>query len=157
MSSLKFKYMRIQGKELAENTMYAKGIFSMCMKMIRDEIMDQEDVDLYMEIDSWFAENLPWPPPCKRQEPVVCWFKTENSDEMLKMIRPALWLLDRYNHPYYLVYTNTPGEIVYEDQYQVAARVDGFLQIEELQPSWSPEDPDDSENEGEEGPLSPHF
>ncbi len=69
MSNLKFKYVRIQGKELAENTMYAKGIFSMCMKMIRDEIMDQEDADLYMEIDSWFAENLPWPPPCKRQEP----------------------------------------------------------------------------------------
>ena len=43
------------------------------------------------------------------------------------------------NHPYFLVYTNTPGEIVYEDKYQIAAKVDGFLQIEELQPSWAPE------------------
>ena len=140
MSKLTFKYVRIQGKELARNTMHAKGIFSMCMQMIQDEIMDEEDADLYREIDSWFAENLPWPPPCKRQEPVVCWFKTENADEMIKMIRPALWLLDRYNHPYYLVYTNTPGEIVYEDKYQVAAKVDGFLQIDEIQPNWSPED-----------------
>jgi hypothetical protein len=140
MSKLTFKYVRIQGKELARNTMHAKGIFSMCMQMIQDEIMDEEDADLYREIDSWFAENLPWPPPCKRQEPVVCWFKTENADEMIKMIRPALWLLDRYNHPYYLVYTNTPGEIVYEDKYQVAAKVDGYLQIDELQPNWSPED-----------------
>ena len=63
MSKLTFKYVRIQGKELARNTMHAKGIFSMCMQMIQDEIMDQEDADLYMEIDSWFAENLPWPPP----------------------------------------------------------------------------------------------
>ena len=156
MSKLQFKYLRIQGKELARNTMYAKGIFSMCMKMIQDEIMDQEDADLYMEIDSWFAENLPWPPPCKRQEPVVCWFKTENSDEMLKMIRPALWLLDRYNHPYYLVYTNTPGEIVYEDKYQIAAKVDGELMIEELQPNWSPKDPEEETGENKE-PLSPHF
>ncbi|MBQ4468265.1 MAG: hypothetical protein II918_08675 [Firmicutes bacterium] len=140
MSKLTFKYVRIQGKELARNTMHAKGIFSMCMQMIQDEIMDEEDADLYREIDSWFAENLPWPPPCRRQEPVVCWFKTENADEMIKMIRPALWLLDRYNHPYYLVYTNTPGEIVYEDKYQVAAKVDGYLQIDELQPNWSPED-----------------
>ena len=92
-----------------------------------------------MEINSWFAENLPWPPQCKRQEPVVCWFKTENSEEMLKMIRPALWLLDRYNHPYYLVYTNTPGEIVYEDKYQVAAKVDAELIIEELQPRYKRE------------------
>ena len=140
MSKLTFKYVRIQGKELARNTMHAKGIFSMCMQMIQDEIMDEEDADLYREIDSWFAENLPWPPPCRRQEPVVCWFETENADEMIKMIRPALWLLDRYNHPYYLVYTNTPGEIVYEDKYQVAAKVDGYLQIDELQPNWSPED-----------------
>ena len=139
MSGLQFKYVRIQGKELARNTMHAKGVFSMCWQMIQDEVMDEEDADLYREIDSWFAENLPWPEPCKRQEPVVCWFKTENSEEMMKMIRPALWLLERYHHPYYLVYTNSPGEIVYEDHYQIAAKVDGFLQIDELQESWSPE------------------
>ncbi len=60
----------------------------------------------------------------------------------MKMIRPALWLLDRYEHPYFLVYTNTPGEIVYEDKYQVATKTDGFLQIDEVQPSWSPKDED---------------
>lgn len=136
---MQFKYVRIQGKELARNTMYAKGVFSMCWKLIQEDVMEREDADLFREIDGWFAENLPWPPPCMNREPVVCWFKTENSDEMLKMIRPALWLLERYNHPYFLVNTNTPGEIVYEDKYQIAAKVDGFLQIEELQPSWAPE------------------
>ena len=59
---------------------------------------------------------------------------------MMKMIRPALWLLEKYNHPYYLVYTNMPGEIVYEDKYQVVVKVSGKLQIEELQPSWSPDE-----------------
>lgn len=139
MHSMDFKYVRIQGKELAKNTMYAKGIFSMCWQLIQDDVMEQEDADLFREIDGWFADNLPWPPQCKKQEPVVCWFKTENSNEMLKMIRPALWLLERYNHPYFLVYTNSPGEIVYEDQYQIAAKTDGFLQIDELQSSWSPD------------------
>ena len=137
---MKFKYVRIQGKELAKNTMYAKGVFSMCWQLLQSGTMEQEDADLYREIDDWFAHHLPWPPQCKAQEPVVCWFKTENSDEMIKMIRPALWLLEKYNHPFYLVYTNFPGEIVYEDQYQIAARVDGFLQIDELQESWSPKD-----------------
>ena len=135
-----FKYVRIQGKALAKNTMYAKGVFSMCWQMIQEDAMEEEDADLYREIDDWFAENLPWPEPCKRQEKVVCFFKTENSEEMLKMIRPALWLLERYHHPYFLVYTNTPGEIVYEDQYQIAAKVDGYLQIDEVQQSWSPEE-----------------
>ena len=135
-----FKYVRIQGKALAKNTMYAKGVFSMGWQMIQEDAMEEEDADLYREIDDWFAENLPWPAPCKRQEPVVCWFKTENTEEMMKMIRPALWLLERYHHPYFLVYTNTPGEIVYEDQYQIAAKVDGYLQIDEVQQSWSPEE-----------------
>jgi hypothetical protein len=135
-----FKYVRIQGQELAANTMYAKGIFSMCWQLIQNDTMIGEDADLYREIDDWFASHLPWPEPCKRQEKVVCFFKTENSDEMIKMIRPALWLLERYNHPYYLVYTNTPGEIVYEDKYQVAVKVPGTLKIEELQESWSPEE-----------------
>ena len=137
---MQLKYVRIQGTELAKNTMYNKGVFSMCWQLIQNDEMIGEDADLYREIDDWFAEHLPWPPQCKNQEPVVCWFKTENSEEMMKMIRPALWLLEQYNHPYFLVYTNTPGEIVYEDQYQVAARVDGVLKIDELQESWSPED-----------------
>ena len=140
MSEIKYKYVRIQGKALAKNTMHAKGIFSMCWQLIQKNMMDEEDADLYKEIDDWFAENLPWPPQCKNQEPVVCWFKTENDDEMMKMIRPALWLLERYNQPYFLVYTNTPGEIVYEDQYQIAAKTDGVLQIDEVQPSWSLEE-----------------
>ena len=137
---MKYKYVRIQGQELAENTMYAKGVFSMCWELIRNDVMDEEDKGLFEEIDSWFADELPWPPQCKRQEQVVCFFKTENSDEMLKMIRPALWLLEKYHHPYYVVYTNTPGEIVYEDKYQVVVKVPGVLQIEKTPPSWTPKD-----------------
>lgn len=136
---LNYKYVRIQGRELAENTMYAKGIFSMCWQLIQNDVMDEEDIGLFKEIDSWFAENLPWPEPCKRREKVVCFFKTENTEEMMKMIRPALWLLERYNHPYFLVYTNTPGEIVYEDKYQVVVKAEDLI-IEPVQPSWSPEE-----------------
>ena len=135
-----FKYVRIQGAELAENTMYAKGVFSMAMQLIQNDVMDEEDRGLYEEIDSWFAQNLPWPPQCKRQEKVVCFFKTENSKEMMQWMGPVLWLLDKYKHPYYVVYTNTPGEIVYEDKYQIVVKVPGELQIEKLQKSWSPED-----------------
>ena len=137
--NMEFKYVRIQGLELAENTMYAKGVFSMCMQLVQNDAMEEEDAELYRAIDKWFSEILPWPPQCRNQEKVVCFFKTENSEEMMKMIRPALWLLEKYHHPYYLVYTNTPGEIVYEDQYQVAVKVPGILQIEKLQESWSPE------------------
>jgi hypothetical protein len=136
---MKFKYCRIQGKELAANTKTGKGIFSMLNQMVTDGVMDEEDVGLFRELDSWFSEELPWPPQCKRQEKVVCWFKVENADMMMKMINPLMWLLERYNHPYYVIYTNHPGEIVYEDEYQIVVKVDENVVIEELQKSWSPE------------------
>ncbi len=50
---------------------------------------------------------------------------------MIKMIRPILWLLEKYGIPYFLVHTNTPGEIVYEDKYQIVTKTDGYLQIED--------------------------
>ena len=134
-----YKYVRIQGRNPVINTLTGKGVFGLCMELVRSKKMEQEDEDLYMEIDAWFAENLPWPEPCKRQERVVCYFKTENADEMMKWMKPALWLLSRYDIPYYVVYTNTPGEIVYENKYQIVAKVDDIV-IQPVPESWSPEE-----------------
>ncbi len=133
---MNFKYYRIQGKELAENTRTGKGVFSMLRQMATDGVMDGEDVGLFKEIDDWFAEVLPYPEPCLRQEKVICYFKSENSNLMKKMVNPLLWLLERYEHPYYVVYTNMPGEIVYEDEYQIAVKVDENVVIEDIQDSW---------------------
>ena len=121
-----FKYVRIQGREVSASTLYAAGVFSMCWKMIQDDVMEAEDADLFKEIDSWFAEELPFPEQCMNHEQVICFFKTENAELMMKMITPAMWLLERYNHPFYVVYTNSPGEIVYEDKYQIAVKVPEF-------------------------------
>ncbi len=134
---MKFKYVRIQGKELAANTKYAKGVFSMCWQLIQDDMMEEEDADLYKEIDKWFSEKLPYPPQCMKREKVVCFFKTENSEEMMKMINPAMWLLEKYNHPFDVVYTNFPGEIVYEDEYQIVVKVSGNVTIQDVQESWT--------------------
>ncbi len=135
-----FKYVRIQGRELAVNTKYPKGIFSIGMKLVHDNVMEQEDAELFIELDKWFSEILPYPPQCMRRENVVCFFKTENSEMMMKMIKPMMWLLDKYHHPFYVVYTNYPGEIVYEDEFQVAVKA-GFDPVyEDIQPTWTPEE-----------------
>lgn len=134
---MKFKYVRIQGKELALNTSYAKGIFSMCWKLIQKDVMEEEDADLFKEIDQWFSEILPYPPQCMNREKVVCFFKTENTDEMMKLINPAMWLLEKYHHPYDVVYTNFPGEIVYEDEFQVVVKAEPAQFEEDEQESWT--------------------
>ena len=133
---MKFKYVRIEGRELASSTMRRAGIFSMLWKLIQEDKLEDEDADLFREIDSWFAEVLPFPPQCKNQEKVICFFKTENTEEMMKMITPAMWLLEKYKHPFYVIYTNFPGEIVYEDKYQVVCKIDNTQEVKDFHMKW---------------------
>ncbi|NLC19332.1 MAG: hypothetical protein GX757_08985 [Clostridiales bacterium] len=93
--------------------------------------MSKEDEECFRRIDDWFKEHLPEPEPCKNGEQVITFFKTESTQEMLKMLEPAIGLLEKYRHPYDVVYTNFVGQIVYEDDWQVAVRVqDGKMLIE---------------------------
>ena len=118
-----YKYMRIQGREDSYITKYPKGIFSLCWNLIRDKKMTEEDEKLFVSIDEWFKENLPEPEPCKNHETVITFFKCENADHMIKVIEPAIALLDKYDKPYDVVYTNFVGTIVYEDDWQIAVKV----------------------------------
>ena len=122
---MNFKYVRIQGRELSYITKYPKGIFAMCWRKIYDGVMEEADAELFKEINAWFEENLPIPNVCESgTEPVITYFKVATTTHMLEKITPAMELLDKYNHPYDVVYTNFVGDIVYEDEYQVAVRVD---------------------------------
>lgn len=130
-----YKYIRIEGNIVAADTGRAKGVFAMISKLLLSGEMEKGDADLMKEIDAWFECELPFPPQCGQGDPVVCFFKTENSDMMMKMIKPQLWLLEKYNIPYYVIYTNNPGEILYEDEYQVVVRVEKPV-TEEKQTMW---------------------
>ncbi len=125
MNPTNFTYLRIQGRELSYVTGAPKGIFAMCWRMIYDGIMEESDAEQFRTINQWFEENLPNPPMCQTgDQPVITYFKTATTAHMLEQIAPAMALLDKYNHPYDLVYTNFIGKIVYEDEFQVAVQVD---------------------------------
>ena len=121
---MQFKYMRIQGREESWITKYPKGLFGMCWRLIMDGVMDKEDEEVFRGIDQWFKDNLPEPEPCKNGEKVITFFKTESTEEMQEKIRPAMEILDKYEHPYDVVYINYVGTVVYEDEWQVAVLVD---------------------------------
>ena len=124
---IEYQYMRIQGREIAPYTEYANGVFGIFRDFRRKHTMIEEDLALCDEIEDFFCKELPWPPMCNERKKVVCFFKTENSEEMMKYMQPLLWLLERYHHPYDVVYTNFPGKILYEDQYQIVVTVDDLL------------------------------
>lgn len=86
--------------------------------------MEEADAELFKKINAWFEENLLIPDVCQTgKEMVVTYFKVVTTAHMLKKLTPVMELLDKYNHPYDVVYTNFVGDIVYEDAYQVAVRV----------------------------------
>ncbi len=70
-----------------------------------------------------FKENLPEPEPCKNHEKVITFFKCESTLEMIEKLTPAIRLLDKYQKPYDVIYTNFVGTIVYEDNWQIAVQV----------------------------------
>ena len=126
---MQYKYLRIQGREDSWITKDPKGIFSICWRLIQDGKMNQEDEKTFKEIDEWFKEHLPEPEPCKKGEKVITFFKTETTEEMQKVIEPAIKLLDKYVHPYDAIYTNYVGTIIYEDEWQIAVQVENGKMI----------------------------
>lgn len=120
---MKYKYMRIQGREDSYITKYPKGIFRLCWNLIRDEQLTSDEKEMFISIDDWFKENLPEPEPCKNHEKVITFFKCESTLEMIEKLTPAIRLLDKYQKPYDVIYTNFVGTIVYEDNWQIAVQV----------------------------------
>ncbi|MBR4067302.1 MAG: hypothetical protein IKK08_01600 [Clostridia bacterium] len=119
-----YRYMRIQGREESYVTKYPKGVFSLCWNLIRDGVLTEAEKALFIAIDDWFKENLPEPEPCMNHEKVITFFKCAATEEMQQKLQPAIALLDKYQKPYDVVYTNFVGTIVYEDEWQVAVRVE---------------------------------
>ncbi len=121
---MEYRYMRIQGRENSYITKYPKGIFSLCWNLIKEEKLTDEEKELFISIDNWFKDNLPEPNPCKNHEEVITFFKCESTLDMVGRLKPAIALLDKYQKPYDVVYTNFVGSIVYEDDWQIAVRVE---------------------------------
>lgn len=126
---MKYKYMRIQGREESYVTKYPKGIFSLCWNLIRDGILSDDEKQLFISIDEWFKINLLEPEPCVNHEKVITFFKCESTKEMQIKLEPAMALLDKYKKDYDVVYTNFVGTIVYEDEFQIAVRVENGKMI----------------------------
>jgi GNAT superfamily N-acetyltransferase len=121
------KYVRIQGRENAYRTGMPVGIFAAVWRLERTGLLTDEEKAVFHEIDAvWFEENLPNPPFYDDDEPgkPITWFKTETTEHMIEKLRPLMDMLEKYAKPYDVVYSNFPGRIVYEDEWQVAVYSD---------------------------------
>ena len=116
------KYMRIQGHEFSYGTGKPTGVFSLCHRRVNDGTFTPEDAKLFADTDQWFKDNLVQPPFYADGNPqkAVTWFKTDTYEAMREKSEILTALLDKYNVQYDMVFTDNAGEIIYEDEYQIA-------------------------------------
>ena len=122
------KFMRVQGREISFKTKKPAGLFALCWRRIRDGIFSAEDEAEFRALDVWFRANLPIPPFYDENEhkfldagkPLpVTWFKTDCPPKMKEKTEEIISLLDKYEIPYDVVYSNYVGRIIYEDEFQI--------------------------------------
>jgi len=114
------KYLRVQTRYCGR-TGKPVGIFTACWHLLRAEKLSDDDKTLFLKIESWFVENLLKPEFYENGNEIkgTTWFKRIPSEHLVKELEPLMALLDKYGVKYDVVLSNYPGDIIYEDDYQV--------------------------------------
>jgi hypothetical protein len=115
------KYLRVQVR-YSGKTGKPVGIFVAVYHLMNAGALSEEETQRYKDIEAWFEECLPNPPFYDDGNPdkAITYFKNNTTSHMLERVMPLMGLLDKYEVPYDVVYTNYPGKIIYEDDFQVA-------------------------------------
>ncbi|MEV4216802.1 hypothetical protein [Nonomuraea sp. NPDC049725] len=97
------------------------GIFVAVDHLRRKNLLTPEEEGLYFDIDDWFREHLPEPPFYADGNSIgaITWFKSAPTGAMLARLEPLRDLLTVHGVRCDLVRASDPGELIYEDEYQV--------------------------------------
>ena len=96
------------------------GVFVAVDHLRRTGRLSEGEITRYALTDAWFQENLPNPPCYADGNSIgaVTWFR-EQADDMAGRLQPLLEMLDAKGVIWERKISTDPGEIVYEDQWQV--------------------------------------
>lgn len=117
------KYFRFCTDYQSPYTAQPYGIFIAVWHLIRDRKVTEDDAAIYWQTRTWFENNLPIPPYYEHGNPqkAVTWFKESAMEShIVKKVNIYRDIATRYGTSIRLVSSESPGEIIYEDDYQVA-------------------------------------
>lgn len=99
------------------------GVFVAVDHLRRADLLSLAEEDVYFEVDDWFNENLPNPPFYIDGNPrgAITWFKRDSGADMLGRLESLTQILDAHAVDWVTTCCDDPGEIIYEDPFQVGA------------------------------------
>jgi len=120
-----FIRFRISEKDLGSGK--PKGLFAAIDDLEQAGELSSYELDHLKSLDRWFNKNLPVPTALSKSgkphaTPIaLSWFKDSASGYISKM-RDIAGILEEHGISVTMLYTQKPGYIVYEDDFQVAAQ-----------------------------------
>ena len=120
------KYFRIHTAEKAYLTKQPRGIFTAVWKLVESGILNEEEIKEYWRNREYFEKVLPVPPIYDDGNPAgaITWFKdTEEGKEIYAQMSFYREMLSKYGVELFKSETEEiPGEIIYEDEFQIAVK-----------------------------------
>lgn len=127
-------YVRFVAGDCYDDAYWATGVLCNARAMKDDGRLDPWADERVQEIFDWFNTNLPCPnwtmmkASGKWTQDAVSWFK-DSSVECIAYARELMEILRVQGHPGRMIRTEKPGEIVYEDEFQIVAEIPKWVKV----------------------------
>jgi hypothetical protein len=118
------RFYRIHTTDIANHTQQPRGLFVAIWKLVEEKKLTEYEEKKYWENRKWFEANLPVPPFYAQGNPqkAITWYKDNDSGNSM-CFRMSFYfeMAKKYSLALYkTISENVPGEIIYEDDFQIA-------------------------------------
>ena len=114
------RYIRFETKLKCSHVVGRAGVFRAAREFLRVRPQPEYVHEVLEESFDWFNENLKVPRLRPRHWRARFWFRSE-SNELLTRIWPLVNVMNEEGFYFHKIRTETPGRIIYSDQFQIAA------------------------------------
>ena len=132
-------YYRIHTADIAYMTQQPRGLFTAIWKLVESKTLTQEETAEYWKNREYFEKVLPVPPFYEQGNPdnATTWFKdTPLGNDIYRQMDFYQAMANKYGLKLYISKcTEPPGEVIYEDDFQIAIknqRADAEICVSEI-------------------------
>lgn len=117
-------FYRIHVADISDHTQQSRGLFVAIWKLVEAKRVTAQEEKTYWDNRKWFEANLPVPPFYAEGNPqkAITWYKNnEKGNSMCFRMAFYFDMAKKYSITMYKsIVEDTPGEIIYEDDFQIA-------------------------------------